>query len=231
MSRPADAALALCGDVGVVDRFTPMPFRFEQLDVPGLVLVEETRHGDGRGFFAETYRRSAFVRAGIAAEFVQDNHARSSRGVLRGLHYQIPPRAQGKLVRVVRGEVFDVALDLRRGSPTYGRWAGVRLDGESGRMLWVPPGFAHGYVVLSERADLLYKVTAEYAPELDRGVRWDDPAVGVAWPLADPVLSEKDRGLPPLADIESPFAFDDDEDDGGAPIAALPGVHARRSPS
>ena len=186
-----------------------MSFRFQELDLPGLVLVEETRHGDGRGFFAETYRRSAFEAAGIDRPFVQDNHARSSGGVLRGLHYQLPPKAQGKLVRVVRGEIFDVAVDLRRGSPTRGRWAGVRLTGEGGRMLWVPPGFAHGYAVLSDEADVVYKVTAEYAPELDRGVRWDDPAVGVEWPLPDPSLSEKDLRLPLLADAEAPFTFAD----------------------
>ncbi|MBW3535208.1 MAG: dTDP-4-dehydrorhamnose 3,5-epimerase [Gemmatimonadetes bacterium] len=184
-----------------------MPFRFQELDLPGLVLVEETRHGDDRGFFAETYRRSAFAEAGITEAFVQDNHARSSRGVLRGLHYQLPPRAQGKLVRVVRGEVFDVAVDLRRDSPTYGRWAGVGLSGDDGRALWVPPGFAHGYAVLSEQADLLYKVTAEYAPDLERGVRWDDPDVGVAWPLAEPLLSRKDLELPPLADADNPFTL------------------------
>lgn len=184
-----------------------MPFRFEELHLPGLVLVEETRHGDGRGFFAETYRRSAFAEAGIAAAFVQDNHARSSRGVLRGLHYQLPPNAQGKLVRVVRGEVFDVVVDLRRGSPGYGRWAGVRLSGDGGRALWVPPGFAHGYAVLSDEADLLYKVTAEYAPDLERGVRWDDPEVGVEWPLSNPTLSDKDLGLPGLGGADNPFTF------------------------
>ncbi len=185
-----------------------MPFRFTETELPGLLLVEESRHADERGFFSETYRRSAFREAGVDAEFVQDNHARSRRGVLRGLHYQLPPRAQGKLVRVVRGEVFDVAVDLRRGSPTRGRWAGVRLDGEAGRMLWIPPGFAHGYAVLSEEADLLYKVTEEYAPELERGVRWDDPEVGVAWPLEAPLLSGKDLALPPLAAADNPFAFE-----------------------
>ena len=120
---------------------------------PGLVLIEETRRGDARGFFAETWKESDFRAAGIPGPFVQDNHARSARGVLRGLHYQLPPRPQGKLIRIVRGEVFDVGVDLRKGSPTYGRWAGVRLSGDDGRMLWVPPGFAHGYVVMSETCD------------------------------------------------------------------------------
>ena len=182
-----------------------MPFRFTELDLPGLVLVEETRFEDDRGFFAETFRESAFRDAGIPGPWVQDNHASSIRGVLRGLHYQLPPMAQGKLVRVVDGEVFDVAVDLRRGSPTYGRWQGVRLSGDEGRLLWVPPGFAHGYVVLSETAHFTYKVTAEYAGELDRGVRWDDPAIGVEWPIAAPVLSPKDMALPLLADAENPF--------------------------
>jgi dTDP-4-dehydrorhamnose 3,5-epimerase len=182
-----------------------MSFRFTPLALRGLVLIEETRRGDARGFFAETFRSTAFREAGIEHPFVQDNHARSARGVLRGLHYQLPPRSQGKLVRVVTGTVFDVAVDLRQGSATFGRWAGVTLSGDEPRMLWVPPGFAHGYVVLSETADFTYKVTAEYAPELDRGVRWDDPAIGVEWPLERPVLSERDRALPLLADADNPF--------------------------
>lgn len=184
-----------------------MSFTFTPLDLPDVVLVEETRRGDARGFFAETYRRSAFQAAGIGAPFVQDNHARSTKGVLRGLHYQLPPRPQGKLVRVTRGEVFDVAVDLRKGSPGYGRWVGVHLSGENGRMLWVPPGFAHGYAVLSETADLTYKVTEEYDPGLDRGVLWNDPAIGVEWPVPDPVLSPRDVALPPLAGADNPFVL------------------------
>ena len=184
-----------------------MSFRFTRLEPPGLVLIEETRRGDARGFFAETYREGPFRAAGIPGPFVQDNHARSSRGVLRGLHYQLPPRAQGKLVRIVTGEVFDVAVDLRQGSPTFGRWAGVRLSGDAGRMLWLPPGFAHGYVVLSESADFTYKVTAEYDAALDRGIRWNDPAIGIEWPTEAAVISEKDRGLPLLAEADNPFVF------------------------
>ena len=182
-----------------------MSFRFTPLELPGLVLIEETRRGDARGFFAETWRDSAFRAAGIPGPFVQDNHARSARGVLRGLHYQLPPAAQGKLIRVVTGEVFDVAVDLRKGSPTYGRWKGVRLSGDAGGLLWVPPGFAHGYVVLSESADFTYKVTAEFAPDLDRGVRWDDPAIGIDWPVREPILSEKDRAQPTLEAAEKTF--------------------------
>ena len=182
-----------------------MSFRFTELDLPGLVLVEESRHVDPRGFFAETYRESTFRSRGITGPFVQDNHARSTRGVLRGLHYQLPPRAQGKLIRVVEGDIFDVAVDLRRGSPTVGRWSGVTLSGADGRMLWVPPGLAHGYLVLSATVDLIYKATAEYDAALDRGIRWDDPEVGVVWPPGEPILSAKDRGLPTFAEAENPF--------------------------
>ena len=186
-----------------------MSFRFTELPLPGLMLIEETRHGDGRGFFAETWRASAFRDAGIDAAFVQDNHARSTRGVLRGLHYQLPPHPQGKLIRVVQGEIFDVAVDLRRGSSGYGRWFGTTLSGEEGKLLWIPAGFAHGYLVLSAAADVTYKVTAEFRGGLDRGIRWDDPAIGIRWPGleagAQPLLSPKDRTLPALADAENPF--------------------------
>jgi len=182
-----------------------MSFRFTPLELPGLLLIDETRHRDARGFFAETFRESAFRAAGITLPFVQDNHSRSSRGVLRGLHYQLPPKAQGKLIRVVQGEVFDVAVDLRRGAPTYGRWAGTRLSGDEGRMLWIPPGFAHGYLVLSETVDLTYKVTAEYDGALDRGVLWNDPAIGVRWPTEESLLSPKDQALPVLAQADNPF--------------------------
>jgi len=182
-----------------------MSFNFEPLEIPEVVLVRPTRHYDGRGFFMETYRRSAFLEAGIAPDFVQDNVARSNRNVLRGLHYQLPPATQGKLVSVVRGSVFDVAVDLRVGAPTYGRWVGRELDDDDGAMLWVPPGFAHGYVTLTDETQVAYKVTAEYAPELERGVRWDDPAVGIAWPVSDQILSDRDRALPLLADADNPF--------------------------
>lgn len=182
-----------------------MSFTFERLAIPDVVLVRPTRLGDERGFFSETYRESAYAAAGIGGPFVQDNLARSGPGVLRGLHFQLPPRAQGKLVSVVRGSVFDVAVDLRRSSPTFGRWVAHELSAESGRLIWIPPGFAHGYAVLSDGADLAYKVTEEFRPELDRGVRWDDPAIGVAWPLERPVLSPRDLALPLLAEVESPF--------------------------
>lgn len=188
-----------------------MSFTFDRTEIPDVVRVLSTRHGDDRGFFMETYRRSAFVEAGITADLVQHNVARSSQGVLRGLHYQLPPAAQGKLVRAVRGRIFDVAVDLRRGSPTRGRWVGVVLDGRDGSLLWVPPGFAHGYCVLSSEADVAYGVTSEYAPRLDRGIRWNDPEIGVEWPVADPALSEKDRALPLLSEAETPFTFGGEE--------------------
>ncbi len=182
-----------------------MAFTFEPLEIPDIVLVRTSRHGDDRGHFEERYRESAFAEAGITARFVQDNWARSTRGVLRGLHYQLPPAAQGKLVGVTRGRVFDVAVDLRVGGPTYGRWVGRELSAESGELLWIPPAFAHGYVVLSDAADVTYRVTAEYAAELDRGIRWDDGELGIAWPVADPLVSPKDRAQPPMAAAENPF--------------------------
>jgi dTDP-4-dehydrorhamnose 3,5-epimerase len=177
-----------------------MSFTFHPLDIPDVQLVRPLRHGDDRGWFAELYRRTAYATAGIGAEFVQDNVARSGPRVLRGLHYQRPPRAQGKLVHVVRGRVFDVAVDLRSGSPTRGRWVARELSAEEGELLWIPPGFAHGYAVLGDGAELTYKVTEEYDPTLDAGVRWDDPTLAIAWPLADPIVSDRDRALPLLAD-------------------------------
>jgi dTDP-4-dehydrorhamnose 3,5-epimerase len=182
-----------------------LSFRFEPLEISDVVSVTPTRHGDERGFFQESYRASAFAAAGIGIAFVQDNWARSAAGVLRGLHFQIPPAPQGKLVGVARGRIFDVAVDLRVGAPTYGRWVGRTLDSDTGEMLWIPPGFAHGYAVLSDGADVLYKVTAEFEPALDRGVLWNDPAIGIDWPLTDPVVSAKDRAQPLLAEAENPF--------------------------
>lgn len=185
-----------------------MPFEFTPLDIPGLVLIEARAFPDDRGFFMERYKRSEFVVAGIRAEFVQDNHSRSTGGVIRGLHYQRNPHAQGKLKSVLRGRTFDVAVDLRRGSPTYGRWAGVELSRENRRMLWVPRGFANGFAVLSDEADVLYKVDAEYAPDADAGIAWDDPDVGVDWPFDEPLLSEKDANLPRLADAINNFEYE-----------------------
>ncbi|HKJ01205.1 MAG TPA: dTDP-4-dehydrorhamnose 3,5-epimerase [Longimicrobiales bacterium] len=181
-----------------------MSFRFEALEIPDVVQVTPTRHGDARGDFSELWRHGAFHGHGITAAFVQDNLVRSVGGVVRGLHYQLPPRAQGKLVYALEGEIYDVAVDLRAGSPTFGRSVACTLSAEMGNGLWIPAGFAHGYAVTSERADVLYKVTAEYDPQRDRGVRWDDPTLAVVWPVSEPVLSEKDRALPSLAEAELP---------------------------
>jgi dTDP-4-dehydrorhamnose 3,5-epimerase len=172
-------------------------------EIPEVVLLEPKVFGDARGFFLESYNRRAFRDAtGLDVEFVQDNHSRSSRGVLRGLHYQLRC-PQGKLVRVSAGEVFDVAVDLRRSSPTFGKAVTFRLDADSKRMAWIPPGFAHGFLVLSESADFLYKTTDYYSAQDERALRWDDAALGVAWPLRGaPILSPKDAAAPTLAAAE-----------------------------
>lgn len=171
--------------------------------LPDVLLLEPKVFGDARGFFMESWNRQTFADAGLDLDFVQDNHSRSACGVLRGLHYQLN-QPQGKLVRVTSGAVFDVAVDLRRSSPHFGQWTGHELSAENQRMLWVPPGFAHGFLVLSDSADFLYKTTAYYAPQWDRGIRWDDPEIGVQWPLAlAPTLSSKDQVLPLLRDAET----------------------------
>ena len=173
-------------------------------ELDGLLLIEPKVFGDARGFFFESWNRRAFSGAvGGDVDFVQDNHSRSARGVLRGLHYQLL-QPQGKLVRVVAGEVFDVAVDLRRSSPTFGRHVAARLSGENRRMMWVPPGFAHGFLVLSEFADFLYKTTDYYAPEHERSLLWNDPALGIPWPLAGaPSLKPRDAAGAPLAQAET----------------------------
>jgi dTDP-4-dehydrorhamnose 3,5-epimerase len=172
--------------------------------IPDVLVIEPKVFGDARGFFFESWNRRDFARlVGRDVEFVQDNHSASARNVLRGLHYQLQ-RPQGKLVRVVAGEVFDVAVDLRRSSPTFGRWVGERLSTENHRMLWVPPGFAHGFVVLSEEAEFLYKATDYYAPDDERTLLWNDPALGIAWPLAgEPLLKPKDAAGKRLAEAET----------------------------
>lgn len=169
---------------------------------PEVLLLRPRVFGDARGFFFESYNRKAFASIGIDAEFVQDNHSRSAKGVLRGLHYQIS-QPQGKLVRVVAGEVFDVAVDLRRSSPHFGRVASFRLSAETHDMAWIPPGFAHGFQVLSGHAEFLYKTTDYYAPEFERSLLWNDPALGIDWPLdGAPLLSAKDQAGLPLAECE-----------------------------
>lgn len=164
--------------------------------IPGVLILEPRVFGDERGFFLESFNQRAFNEAtGLDVQFVQDNHSRSAKGVLRGLHYQLPPHEQGKLVRVVRGSVFDVAVDIRRDSPTFGKWVGVELSEDNHRQLWIPPGLAHGFLVTSESADFLYKASNYYAPAAERGLRWDDPSVGIEWPLEGLKLTiaERDR--------------------------------------
>jgi dTDP-4-dehydrorhamnose 3,5-epimerase len=172
--------------------------------IPDVLVIEPDVFGDARGFFFESWNRRAFAElVGRDVEFVQDNHSASARGVLRGLHYQVA-QPQGKLVRVVAGEVFDVAVDLRRASATFGKWAGERLSADNHRMMWVPPGFAHGFLVLSERAEFLYKTTDYYAPQHERTLLWNDPALGIPWPLSgEPVLKPRDAAGARLADAET----------------------------
>jgi dTDP-4-dehydrorhamnose 3,5-epimerase len=175
-----------------------MTWRVEKCVLPEVLLLTPQVFGDDRGFFLETYSERDFAAAGITARFVQDNQSRSKRGVLRGLHYQLE-HPQGKLVRVTRGKIFDVAADIRAGSPTFGKWVGVALDDEKRQAIWIPPGFAHGFCALSEEADVAYKATDFYTPSAERGVRWDDPLLGIQWPVEEPILSEKDRGYPLLS--------------------------------
>ena len=177
--------------------------QFLPSSIPDVILIQPRLHGDARGFFMETYHAQRFAEAGIDVSFPQDNHSGSKQGVLRGLHYQIR-RPQGKLVRCVAGEIFDVAVDIRRSSPTFGRWTGAILSADNKYMLWVPAGFAHGFYVLSDWAELAYKASDFYAPEWDRSVRWNDPQIGIEWPLlpAAPIISEKDKNAPPLSEAE-----------------------------
>ena len=171
-------------------------------DLSDVLLLEPRVFEDERGFFLESWNRRDFATLGIDADFVQDNHSRSARGVLRGLHYQVE-QPQGKLVRVVSGEIFDVAVDIRRDSPTFGRWTGHELSDENRRMLWIPPGFAHGFLVLSEMADVMYKTTDYYAPAYERTITWDDPGIGIEWPLdRKPLISFKDSQGKRLADSD-----------------------------
>ncbi len=173
-----------------------------KLDIPEVMLLTPRVFGDERGFFFESYNARVFEQlTGLRLDFVQDNHSRSRRGVLRGLHYQLPPHAQGKLVRVVLGEVFDVAVDIRRGSSTFGKWVGEKLSVDNKRQLWIPPGFAHGFITLSDTAEVLYKTTDFYVPESECCILWNDPRIGVRWPFDGiPLLSFKDQQAPSLQD-------------------------------
>jgi len=174
--------------------------KFIETKLKGVVLIEPDVFNDPRGYFLETYHAGKYAGGGIAGPFVQDNFSHSIRGTLRGLHYQLK-RAQGKLVMALEGRVFDVAVDIRRGSPTFGQWVGVELSGENKRQLYIPPGFAHGFCVLSETADVLYKCTDIYFPKDERGIIWDDPTLAIAWPIAEPLVSQKDRGYLALREM------------------------------
>jgi dTDP-4-dehydrorhamnose 3,5-epimerase len=178
-------------------------------DLPGVVIITPRVFKDARGFFFESYNAEQFKSRGIQTVFVQDNHSQSTRGTLRGLHFQLPPMAQDKLVRCVRGAIWDVAVDIRAGSPTFGRWIGVELSAGNFRQIYVPSGFAHGFCVLSDEAEVLYKTSAVYSATHERGIAWDDPAIGITWPLAEPLLSDRDRRAGSLVAylVGTPFVY------------------------
>lgn len=185
-----------------------MPFQFKKLDIPEVILVTPKVFGDNRGFFLESYQKSTFAQNGIDVEFNQDNHSKSTRGVLRGLHYQKEPKAQAKLVRCSRGKILDVAVDIRKNSPTFGKWVGKILSEENKNMLYIPAGFAHGFVVLSDEAELLYKASNEYSAENDRGIRWNDPDINIQWGIDfKPLISDKDSKQPFLKDVKQEDLF------------------------
>jgi dTDP-4-dehydrorhamnose 3,5-epimerase len=175
-----------------------MPLIFEPTAIPDVIVITPKVFEDPRGFLMETYKRSEFDAAGLSIPLVQENHSRSTEGTLRGLHYQRWPKAQAKLVRVVLGEIFDVAVDIRPGSPTFGRWVGVRLSAANRKSIYIPPGFAHGFCVTSPEAEVLYKTTEEYAPDHEEGIAWNDPALNIAWPVTAPTLSLRDQRWPSL---------------------------------
>ena len=179
-----------------------MPFVFARTSIPDIVVIEPRVFPDERGFFMETYRRSEFAAAGIGEMFVQTNHSKSSNGILRGLHYQKAPKAQGKLIRALAGEIYDVALDIRKQSTSFGKWFASRLSAENKRMIYIPAGFAHGFCVTSQTAEIQYMTTEEYAPELESGIIWNDPELKIYWPIVGPILSQRDRAWPRLRDAD-----------------------------
>jgi len=185
-----------------------MPFNFRRLEIPEVVVVEAKSFSDERGFFLESFKESDFVLNGIDAKFVQDNISHSIKNVLRGLHYQMNPKAQAKLVTAIRGKIFDVSVDIRKGSPSFGKWVGEILSEENHKSLFVPKGFAHGFCVLSEHADILYKVSSEYSSENERGIVWNDPTLEINWTVDNPILTKKDLDLPLLNDIDNNFSYE-----------------------
>ena len=178
-----------------------MPFQFTRTAIADVIVIDPQVIPDQRGFFMETYKRSDFTAVGITDVFVQCNHSKSAKGILRGLHYQMQPKAQGKLMRALGGEIYDVAVDIRKGSPTFGKWCGIHLSEENKRQLFIPEGFAHGFLVLSQDTDVIYKCSEIYFQEDEHGVIWSDPQIGVEWPAQDPILSDKDKSFSRLSEI------------------------------
>jgi len=184
-----------------------MPFSFKKLQVSDVILIETKQFLDNRGFFLESFKKSEFETNGIYVNFIQDNLSHSIKGVLRGLHYQKHPKAQAKLVTVIRGEIFDVAVDIRKNSPTFGKWVSQILSEQNHKSLYVPEGFAHGFCVMSDEADVLYKVNNEYSSENERGIIWNDPTLDISWPTENPILAKKDSDLPTLNEIDNNFSY------------------------
>jgi len=185
-----------------------MSFKFKTTDIPGLIYIEPDIINDPRGFFTELYKFPDFKEMGIKERFSQINHSKSSKDVLRGLHYQRDPKAQAKLITVISGEIFDVAVDIRQGSPRYGQWLGIKLDSNKKNMLYIPQGFAHGFCVLSESAEIIYAASDVYSPQHERGIRWNDPKLAVRWPVKQPILSSRDALLPTLDKADNNFTYE-----------------------
>jgi dTDP-4-dehydrorhamnose 3,5-epimerase len=184
-----------------------MPFKFTRFEIPDVILVNAQTFTDERGFFMEGFKESIFSANGINVRFVQDNHSHSVKGVLRGLHYQKNPKSQAKLVIVTRGEIFDIAVDIRKCSPTYGKWVGATLSDKNHNLLYIPEGFAHGFCVTSDKADVLYKASSEYSPEHESGILWNDPDLSIAWPIGKPIMTKKDLELPALKNADNNFVY------------------------
>jgi len=184
-----------------------MAFEVKKLSIPDVILIKPQIIRDERGFFCEIYKASDFTQFGVTGEFAQVNQSKSKKNVLRGLHYQTQPKAQGKLVRVIMGEIFDVAVDIRKGSPTFGKWVGEILSAENKKILYIPIGFAHGFCALSDMTEIVYYCTNEYAPQFDRGMIWNDSVLHIDWPIKNPILSKKDAKFPKFSDIENNFIY------------------------
>lgn len=188
-----------------------MPFQFKQLKIPDVLLISPIINRDDRGFFMETFKKTDFKKVGIDFNFCQDNHSKSKKGVIRGLHYQIPPMEQGKLIRVIRGSLLDVVVDIRKNSPCFGKYIAIELSENNQYILWIPPGFAHGICIMEDDTELLYKCTSEYSPQHERGILWNDPTISINWPITDPILSEKDTKYPRLTEAKDYFSYENNK--------------------